>query len=160
MAAPPPGLAANATKAQALAYLKKIFGTYKYHNAAKTPYEGKDYAQVYAYVAARNPGATPHDIAAATADVLVSSEFASSVQGSVTAAGQDIGSIAKGVATANYAPWAAGLGNLLGALTSAALWIRVAKVIVGGTLLIVGLAHMTGADSAVAAAARTVPLPV
>lgn len=160
MAAPAPGLAANATKAQALAYLKKTFGTYKYHNATKTPYEGKDYAQIYAYVAGRNPHATPHDIAAATADVLVSSAFASSVQGSVTAAGQDIGSIAKGVATANYAPWASGLGSLLGALTSATLWIRVAKVIVGGALVIIGVAHMTGADNAAFQLARKAPVPI
>jgi hypothetical protein len=38
--------------------------------------------------------------------------------------------------------------------------IRATKVIVGGMLLIIGLAHITGASNAVASAARNVPLPV
>jgi hypothetical protein len=38
--------------------------------------------------------------------------------------------------------------NFLTGLTSANLWIRAAKIVIGGALLIVGVAHMTGADKA------------
>jgi len=38
--------------------------------------------------------------------------------------------------------------------------IRAAKVIIGGVLLIIGLAHITGAGNAVASAARRIPVPV
>lgn len=47
---------------------------------------------------------------------------------------------------------ATGLGSVvdfLQGLTSANLWIRVAKVLVGGVMLIVGLAKITGADKAI-----------
>jgi hypothetical protein len=52
------------------------------------------------------------------------------------------------------------IGAFFNSLGEASTWIRVAKVLVGGVLLLVGLAHMTGADNAVASAARKVPLPV
>lgn len=59
----------------------------------------------------------------------------------------------KTVTTPAWEQFLANLGN-------ANTWIRVAKVVVGGTLLIVGISHLTGADNAVAAAARRVPLPI
>lgn len=52
------------------------------------------------------------------------------------------------------------VGDFFGALTEKNLWIRAAKIVVGAVLIIIGLAHMTGADNAVAAAARKAPLPV
>lgn len=54
----------------------------------------------------------------------------------------------------------ASIGNFFGALGQSNTWIRVAKVLIGGVLLIVGLVHITGASNAVANAARKVPLPV
>ena len=48
----------------------------------------------------------------------------------------------------------ASIGNFFAALGEANTWIRVAKVIVGGVLLIVGLVHITGADNALASAAQ------
>ncbi len=54
----------------------------------------------------------------------------------------------------------ASVGNFFGALGNPNTWIRVSKVIIGGLLLVVGLVHITGADNAVASAARKVPLPV
>lgn len=44
--------------------------------------------------------------------------------------------------------------GLKAALTSANLWIRVAKVAIGGVLMIVGLAKLTGADKQVAVLGR------
>jgi len=54
----------------------------------------------------------------------------------------------------------ASIGNFFAALGEANTWIRVAKVIIGGALVLIGLAHMSGADNAVATAARRVPLPI
>ena len=44
------------------------------------------------------------------------------------------------------------IGAFFGGLTSANLWIRVLKGGIGAALLIVGVAHMTGADKAVGGA--------
>jgi len=52
------------------------------------------------------------------------------------------------------------IGQFFGKLTDPNVWIRVAKVVVGGALLIIGLAHMTGAENAVFTAARNVPVIV
>jgi hypothetical protein len=50
--------------------------------------------------------------------------------------------------------------DIVTALGSANLWIRVAKVVIGGIVLVIGLAHITGASNTVAAVARKAPLPV
>lgn len=52
------------------------------------------------------------------------------------------------------------IGDFFSALSSKNLWIRAAKIAIGGALVIIGLAHITGAGNAVAAAARKVPVPV
>lgn len=48
--------------------------------------------------------------------------------------------------------------SFLGDLTSANLWVRVAKVIIGGVLIIVGAANLVGADKVVHKAAKAAPL--
>jgi hypothetical protein len=50
--------------------------------------------------------------------------------------------------------WTDSLTTLLGDLTSKNTYIRVAKVVVGSVLIILGLAKITGADRAAAAAAK------
>lgn len=72
-----------------------------------------------------------------------------------------VGSVASGAA----GDAASAAGSLLGSWTIGGvsgtnLAIRAAKIIIGGVLLIVGLVHITGADNAIATAARKVPLPV
>lgn len=54
----------------------------------------------------------------------------------------------------------ASIGTFFSDLTSPNLWIRIAKVIIGGALVLIGLAHMTGAENAAANVARKVPLPI
>jgi hypothetical protein len=54
----------------------------------------------------------------------------------------------------------ASIGNFFAALGEVNTWIRAGKVVIGGLLLIIGLVHITGADNAIATAARKVPLPV
>lgn len=53
---------------------------------------------------------------------------------------------------------AAGLTTLLHELTSEGTWIRVAKVVVGSALVIVGLANMTGASEVVGNAVKKAPI--
>ena len=49
--------------------------------------------------------------------------------------------------------------QFLQGLTSASLWIRVAKIVVGGALVIVGVAHLTGVDNKViSGATKALPL--
>jgi hypothetical protein len=52
------------------------------------------------------------------------------------------------------------VGDFFDALTQRNTWIRVAKILVGGVLVIIGLAHISGAGNAVATVAKKVPLPV
>ena len=60
----------------------------------------------------------------------------------------------------NAIPGLSPIGDFFGELGQANTWIRVAKVIVGGALLVIGIAHITGADNAAASIARKVPLPI
>ena len=52
------------------------------------------------------------------------------------------------------------IGDFFSRLTNSNTWIRAAKILVGGMLVLVGIAHMTGASGAIAETARKVPLPV
>jgi hypothetical protein len=52
------------------------------------------------------------------------------------------------------------IGAFFNNLGLASTWIRVAKVVIGGTLVVIGIAHMTGASNAIASTARKVPLPI
>lgn len=78
------------------------------------------------------------------------------------AAGQAVANDAAAAAraAANDIPGVAQAGDFFGALTQKNTWIRVGKIAIGGLLLIIGLAHITGAGNAVATAARKVPVPV
>lgn len=52
------------------------------------------------------------------------------------------------------------IGDFFTRLTQGNTWIRIAKVLVGGVLVLVGLSHISGADNAVANTARKVPVIV
>ena len=61
--------------------------------------------------------------------------------------------------TGGLLSWENAISGFLGGLESGTLWIRVAKVIVGGTILIVGFAKLTNLDNTVAkAAVKAAPL--
>jgi hypothetical protein len=63
-------------------------------------------------------------------------------------------------AVGSTVPGLSDIGAFFSTLAQAATWTRVAKVVVGGALLIIGISHLTGADNAVANAARKVPVIV
>ena len=158
MASSPPTLAANATDAQALAYLSAFWGTKKFTSPGKSPYNGKTAAQIYAYIKQQHPtGYTPYQYAQAAQDVMLSAAVGQAIGEGVKTGATAIGDTQTGVQTANYGFT---LSSFLSALTASATWVRVAKVIVGGGLVLIGVAHMTGASDAVSTAARRVPLPV
>lgn len=69
--------------------------------------------------------------------------------GPIGSAGQAVQSTANGLAS---------ISDLFHRLTEAATWVRVAKVFVGASLLIIGLAHITGIDNKVGEVARNVPI--
>lgn len=52
------------------------------------------------------------------------------------------------------------IGAFFNKLGESNTWIRVAKVVIGGVMLIVGIAHITGTQNALMDAARKVPLPI
>lgn len=52
------------------------------------------------------------------------------------------------------------IGQFFNNLGNSNTWIRVVKVVIGGMLVIVGLAHITGAGNAIASTARKVPAPI
>jgi hypothetical protein len=68
---------------------------------------------------------------------------------------------ARGSASSN-SPLAglAAIGDFFSRLTEKNTWLRAVKILAGGMLIIIGMAHMTGADNAVAAAARKIPVIV
>jgi hypothetical protein len=61
---------------------------------------------------------------------------------------------------ANSLTGLAAIGDFFARLTKANTWIRLAKVVIGGVLLMTGIAHISGASGAAADFARKVPLPV
>lgn len=137
----------------------------KYTGAAKagtTALAGKTWAQVYAAVYAwgqsQNPKLTPDQVAGATEALAAEEALAAGAGTAATQAGGLTGDFTQALPAA--ASWAAGLSSLLGDLTGKNLWVRAAKIIIGGGLVLIGVAHMSGADNAVASAARKVPVPV
>lgn len=150
-----PALAANATEAQALAYLSANFKN-TYTNAASTPYQGKNASQIYAYLKGESPSATPYQLAQLTADLLLSSALGGTIGAAASTAGQAIGDVATGVSTASFLPsWADGLANLLGDLENGALWLRVAEGVLGIVLIAIGLARITKAVPVATKIAKT-----
>lgn len=145
----------NAPAGQTAGYFQALF-TSKWGAAA---------GAAYAKYNASNPGNTPYVNAQAFADIVA----LEGLQKALTAAGTGVGTAqdqaitgaAKGAI--QITSWEQGLeaiGSFFAKLGEANTWIRLVKVVAGGVLLIVGLVHITGADNAVASAARKVPLPV
>jgi hypothetical protein len=58
----------------------------------------------------------------------------------------------------NLLSWESGLATFLSDLTSSSTWIRVAEVVIGGVLLIVGLAHITGATQVISKIPPVLPV--
>jgi hypothetical protein len=84
-------------------------------------------------------------------------------QAAAAVAGAPAAAVSAGESAVNTADTAIGsVEDFLQGLTSANLWIRIAKVIAGGAILLIGLAKITGASekagSIAAKAVRVAPL--
>lgn len=167
-----PTLATNATEAEAIAYLNAFWGSVTYQNATSTPYNGMTAAQIYAYIAAQHPtGYTPYQYAQAASDVMLSSEVGSAAQQGANSAGAALGGTDTGIQTANLSALSGigaalsgiesafgGIASFFGDFTQVNTWLRVAKVIIGGVLIIVGAANLMGAKQVVGKVAKAAPL--
>jgi hypothetical protein len=140
------------------AYFQALFAK-QWGSAAGSAYAtyNKNHPQNSAYVNAEN-----------FLQIIVAEGLANGIKTAIstsgTALGQIPGAAAQGATNAynslNPLTGINAIGNFFNNLGNSNTWIRVAKVAVGGALLIIGLAHMTGATNSIATAARKAPLPI
>ena len=119
-------------------------------------FNGKTYGAIATSILNSQPNDTAEQIAQGVAQQYLFDEVANALDSGITTATGALGNVATGVETASYLPsWATGLAGFLGDITSANLWIRVAKIGIGGAIVIVGLAKLTGADQKLGKAVST-----
>jgi hypothetical protein len=124
-------------------------------------FPGKGYGADYQRYAAKYPHSDPKELYAAFV-LLDAAGLPGSLLKTEGTALQSAGSLdATAVkATSSLAPPSIGAGFLqfLDNLTSRALWVRVVKVILGVTMVLVGVGHLTGASSALTKTAKVAGL--
>jgi hypothetical protein len=172
MATTPPAVPANyasLTTAQQNAFWVATFKTYPgtvtaawvKSNADLKPYQGLSAVGMYNALAVKFPSASPQQRGSTVYQVWLGEGITQAVGQIAVATGAATGAAAQGVAT-GIPSWEGGIGSFLGDLTSANLWIRAAKIGIGGAILIVGLAKLTGSDQklgkAVSAGVKVAPL--
>jgi hypothetical protein len=119
-------------------------------------YNGLTYGAIATSILNSQPNDSPEQVAQGVSQQYLDDEIANSLGTSVGAAAGALGDVTTGIETASILPsWADGLAAFLADLSSANLWIRIAKVTIGGTLLIVGLAKLTGTDQKLGSAVST-----
>jgi hypothetical protein len=118
---------------------------------------GDQWLAWYASDSELRPGNSLQQYAEGFVVVWTDAEFGSDLSGALTAGAQDVGTEAE-----NSVPQLPGLpqiGSFFSALTQGATWIRVAEVLIGGILLLIGLNKAFGNPAGKAAsAARGVAL--
>lgn len=83
--------------------------------------------------------------------------------GAATGAAQDqaiTGAVKGAIQITSWEQGLEAIGRFFASLSKGNTWIRITKVLIGGVLLVTGIVHITGAQGAVATAARKVPLPI
>jgi hypothetical protein len=161
----PPSNYASLTTAQQNAFWVKTFQAYPgtvtaawvKSNASLKPYQGDSAVGMYNALAAKYPSASPQQRGSTVYQVWLGAGAAQAVGDIIGATGTSVGAVATGVAT-GIPSWEGALGSFLGDLTSASLWIRAAKVLIGGAMLLVGIAKLTGAGGVAAKAVKIAPL--
>lgn len=120
---------------------------------------GKTWDQVYPVLYAagqkQNPKLTPDQVAQAEIELAQIQAVADGIGSTVQYTGTFANDSGKaGAATGAWLGHFSSVLDFLNALGSANLWIRVAKVIGGGVILVVGLLKLTGADQHAGGIAR------
>jgi hypothetical protein len=158
MASAPVAPAYTGTRAaqivQYAAWLDSVFPG-KISGASDKSLDGQTWGQYYTAIA-DNPkaaGYSPRTLAEAVQGEAALGKAPAAIAKVIGAEAAAVGATEKGVASASILPgWADPLAGLLGDLTSKDTWLRVAKVVVGSVMIIVGLARITGAGQAAATA--------
>ena len=118
---------------------------------------GESAVGMYDALASKYPSASPQQRGSTVYQVWLGAGTAQAVGDIIGATGASVGAVATGVAT-GIPSWEGAIGTFLGDLSSASTWIRVAKVLVGGAMLLVGIAKLTGAPGIAAKAVKIAPL--
>jgi hypothetical protein len=127
---------------------------------------GVSFQSWYTAAHAKDPSLTPYQGGSIW---LAGQDLSGGLGAAATAAGTATDQAAQGATTgadqfaqsvSNPLDALAAIGAFFGNLSQANTWIRVGKVVVGGLLLVLGLVHITGVDSAAASVVKKVPLPV
>jgi hypothetical protein len=139
------------------AYPGTVTAAWVKSNASLKPYQGLTAVGMYNALAKTYPGASPQQKGSTVYQVWLGAGTAQAVGDIIGATGAATGAVATGVAT-GLPSWETAIGTFLGALSSASTWIRVAKVAVGGAMLLVGIAKLTGAGGVAAKAVKIAPL--
>lgn len=144
-------------------------GTEGYYQSLFTTQYGAAAGNAYAAYNAAHPGSSAYANAQAFLELILVEGLDKAIQTGLTGAAETEAGIpaaaaqgASNAAKTLEAPLTGidAVGAFFNDLTNSGTWIRVAKVLVGGLLLVIGLVHITGADNAVASVARKVPLPI
>lgn len=171
---PPP--AGVATRSAQVSYYAQVLGalpgTYSGNQKA---YDGLTWSALYEKLAAAQPTADPKTLADTVLGIYDTQVVAGNVGASAAGAISTGTSIAKGAnaaANQNFGlpqvpqvtdplAFLGEIGDFFTRLTQLNTWIRIGKILLGGALVLIGLAHMTGAENKVMDAARNVKvLPV
>jgi hypothetical protein len=160
--------APSGTRAQQLSFYESYVNKYYpgMWNKVRTPnkgvtfpypqYNGQTYSQIATSILNSEPADSAEQIAQGVAGQYLQDEAANALDTSVTGAAGALGDVTTGVETASIVPsWSSGLAAFLSDLTSANLWIRVGKVAIGGAILVVGIAKLTGTDQKLGSAVST-----
>jgi hypothetical protein len=161
----PPSNYASLTTAQQNAFWVKTFDGYPGSvtaawvatNPSLKPYQGLSAVGLFQKLGTVYPTSSPQQRGSTVYQVWLGAGTAQAVGDIIGATGTAVGAVATGVAT-GLPSWEGAIGTFLGDFTSASLWIRAAKVIIGGALLLVGVAKLTGAGGVAAKAVRLAPL--
>lgn len=156
----------QATAAYYAQFLDDLPGTYQ---GSSSQYVGMTWGQLYLDLAKTASPSELKPLAEQVLDWYDAQALGSTVAVEATAAGQDTAAAAQGSiegldqfgqSVSNPLDFLGEIGDFFYRLTEKNTYVRLAKMVVGGLLIIVGLAHITGAGNAVASTARKVPLPV
>jgi hypothetical protein len=161
----PPSNYASLTTAQQNAFWESTFKAYPgtvsaawvKSNPSLKPYAGDTAVGMYEALAKTYPAASPQQRGSTVYQVWLGAGTAQAVGDIIGATGTAVGAVATGVAT-GLPSWETAIAGFLGDLTSANTWVRAAKILIGGALLIVGAAKLTGAGGLAAKAVKIAPL--
>jgi hypothetical protein len=151
------------------AFFTSYFGTFKgtvtaawvKNDSGLSPYLGETALGMYQKLKTAYPNATPLQRGSTVYQAWLVNGAGSTIQKIVGASGDALGDVKTGIETTSFLPsWADGLAGFLADITSQNLWIRVAKIVIGGTLIIVGISKMSGASNVVTQIAEKAPVPV